>query len=94
MAARVDPGLILSVLVAAEVPHAFSAFMPSVFTIQKFSQGDEDRRRLRSGYIPAILFAGALGGSVSYLTDDRRPLIFSIVVAGAMLALYEREVRR
>ncbi len=91
---RVDPGLVLSVLVAAEIPHVFSAFMPSVFTIRKFAEGERDRARLRAGYVPALLLASALGGSVSWLTNDRRPIIFTVAIASGMLVLYEREIRR
>jgi hypothetical protein len=90
---KADSSLLLSVFVAVEGAHAFSAFMPSYFTVKKFAEGEEDLRRIRSGYAPAILFNLALGGVVSGLTGDRRPFLFAIVVIGAMMALYEGALR-
>ena len=56
-----DSGLIFSVFVAVEGAHAFSAFMPSYFTVRKFARDEGDLERLRSGYLPAILFNLGLG---------------------------------
>ena len=85
--------LLLSVFVAVEGAHAFSAFMPSYFTVKKFASGDADRRSLRSGYVPAILFNAALGGTVSALTKNSKPLIFALIVCVAMVFLYEGAIK-
>lgn len=85
-----DDSILLGVFVAVEGAHAFSAFMPSWFTIRKFGSGEEeDTRRLRSGYLPAILFNIILGGSVTALKGNAWPLLLSIGVTLFMLAMYE-----
>lgn len=85
-----DESILLGVFVAVEGAHAFSAFMPSWFTIRKFGSEDlEDTRRLRSGYLPAVLFNFVLGGSVSAITKTMWPLILSVLVTLFMLAMYE-----
>lgn len=81
--------VLLSVFVAVEGAHAFSAFMPSYFTVKKFSEGPEDTQALRSGYTPAIAFNLALGSLVSILIKDWKPAILSILVSAFMISLYE-----
>jgi hypothetical protein len=86
--------LLLSIFVAVEGAHAFSAFMPSYFTVKKFANRPEDLQSLRSGYVPAILFNAVLGGTVSYLTDSPYPLAFAFVVSLSMVLLYENAIRQ
>jgi hypothetical protein len=88
-----DDALLLSIFVAVEGAHAFSAFMPSYFTVKKFASGEKDTARLRSGYVPALAFNLVLGGTVSAISKDKRPVIFSVIVSLAMVALYERAIR-
>lgn len=87
-----DDKVILSVFVAVEGAHAFSAFMPSAFTIQKFATDGEDKAKLRKGYAPAIAFNLALAGSVSYLSQSPLPLLASLLVIAFMLAVYESSI--
>lgn len=84
----------LAAFVATEGAHAFSAFMPSAFTIRTFVQTEDDVDKLRSGYVPAVAFNVALGMAVSVLADDYLPLGFSVVVAAAMIGLYEYSIRK
>lgn len=84
-----DSNLLLAVFVAAEGAHAFSAFMPSYFTVQKFARGDGDRARLRSGYVPAIAINVLLAGTVAALRKDVRPILFMLAVVALMIGLYE-----
>lgn len=85
--------LVLAVFTAVEGAHAFSAFMPSYFTVKKFAASKEDLEALRSGYSPAIAFNLLLGGSVSLLTKDVRPFVVSIVVVAFMMYLYENALK-
>lgn len=87
-----DSTLLLSIFVAVEGAHAFSAFMPSYFTVKKFASSSEDLARLRSGYRPAIAFNLAIGGIVSLLVKDALPVIMSIIVVAFMLYLYENAI--
>lgn len=88
--------LALSLLTAGEMAHAYSAFLPSRFTIRNWVlDGSEEKQAqnisdLRSGYIPALIFGLGLGGVVSYIARSTLPLIFSGVTGVAMLALYEQ----
>ena len=81
--------LILSIFVAVEGAHAFSAFMPSTFTTMKFGGNDGDAQMLRMGYIPSIIFNLILGGTVSYFAKSKKPLIASILVITGMVGFYE-----
>lgn len=85
--------LLLSVFVGVEGAHAFSAFMPSYFTVKKFAEKPADLAALRSGYTPAILFNLALGGTVSMLTKNYTPLVISGMVSAFMVILYEQAIK-
>ena len=84
-----DDTLLLSIFVGVEGAHAFSAFMPSYFTVKKFAAEQSDKQALRSGYTPAILFNLILGGAVSGLTRDLKPFVIALVVIAFMLLMYE-----
>lgn len=84
--------LLIALFVAVEGAHAFSAFMPSYFTVAKFADGPEDRARLRSGYAPAVLFNLILGGATSGLIKDTRPILCAVLVSVFMVAMYERAI--
>ncbi len=84
-----NESLLLSVFVAVEGAHAFSAFMPSWFTVQKFSDGEEDIKRLRSGYIPAAIFNLVLAAIVAKIIKSPLPLLVAVFVMLFMIAMYE-----
>lgn len=86
--------ILLSVFVAVEGAHAFSAFMPSYFTVEKFAEDATDLAKLRSGYQPAILFNAALGSTVALITKSLLPLLLALVVSAAMVTLYEGAIRQ
>lgn len=84
-----NDNLLLSIFVGVEGAHAFSAFMPSYFTVQKFATSGDDAAKLRSGYIPAVAFNLFLGGVVSVLTRRPMPIIIAALVSLFMMSLYE-----
>lgn len=86
--------LLLSVFVAVEGAHAFSAFMPSYFTVRKFAEDNEDIEKLRSGYIPASIFNLALGGTVTVITKSALPFTLSVIVCIFMIVLYEQAINK
>jgi hypothetical protein len=88
-----DDTLIIAIFVAVEGAHAFSAFMPSYFTVRKFASGSEDVSMLRSGYFPAVTFNLLLGIVVSVLVKNPAPLILAGLVSGGMICLYERAIQ-
>ena len=88
--------LALALLAAGESAHAFSAFLPSRFTIRNWvldaSQGagiDANIANLRSGYGPSIALGLGLGGVISLLAKSALPLLFAAGTSLAMLRLYE-----
>lgn len=87
-----NESIALTVLVGAEAAHAFSAFMPSYFTIKTFPESQSDIDALRSGYAPAFLFNGVLGLSASWLTKSMLPLVAVLVASVGMVCLYEHAI--
>ena len=85
--------LLTSALVAVEGAHAFSAFLPSVFTIRRLAVPQGAERDLRLGYIPASLFALALGALASAIMKSPWPLIASVLTIIFMIATYEWAIR-
>lgn len=86
--------ILIALFVALETPHAFSAFMPSYFTVSKFAHGKEDANRLRAGYAPAIIYGALVGAVVSFIIKDVRPFLFSVAVIVLMLFLYEGAISK
>lgn len=85
--------LLTGIFVGVEGAHAFSAFMPSWFTIRKFSTQDQsDLARLRSGYVPAVIFNLVLGVTVSGLIKSAWPVLLSVLVCIFMVAMYESAI--
>lgn len=91
---RMNENVLLSVFVAVEGAHAFSAFMPSYFTVKKFSESEEDIKALRSGYTPAIAFDLSLGILVSLIIKDYKPLILAALICAFMVSLYEGAINK
>ncbi len=86
--------ILLSVFVAVEGAHAFSAFMPSTYTTLKFAGDPGDAAMLRMGYIPAVLFNLILGGVVSFFARSKKPFVASLLVIVGMTAFYEWGIRK
>jgi hypothetical protein len=84
--------ILIGVFVGVEGAHAFSAFMPSFFTIKAFAHDAQDAARLRSGYTPATVFNLVLGGAVSALLRSGWPLLMSIAVSALMISAYESAI--
>jgi hypothetical protein len=82
----------LTILVGAEAAHAFSAFMPSYFTIKTFPTTQADIDNLRSGYVPAFFFNGVLGLAASWLTKSYLPMLAVLAASAGMVYLYEQAI--
>jgi hypothetical protein len=87
-----DEQIALTVLVGAEAAHAFSAFMPSYFTIKTFPESQADIDKLRSGYAPAFVFNAILGASAAWLVKSLLPLVAVAIASVGMVALYEHAI--
>jgi phosphotransferase system glucose/maltose/N-acetylglucosamine-specific IIC component len=81
---------LLSVFVAVESAHAFSAFCPSIFTIQELAnQTDEGKRAIRLGYIPAIIFSVILSVVVAKIVKSWLPVVLALFTDLFMVISYE-----
>ncbi len=82
--------IVLSVFMALEGVHAYSAFLPSVFTIRTFVKDDLGATMIREGEVFASIFLVALGIVVSLIVKSPLPLVFAGITGAGMLAVYER----
>ncbi len=89
-----DDKIVISIFMGLEGVHAYSAFLPSVFTIQTFVNDEQGMNMIREGEFMASLFLLALAGATSYLTQSYWPAIMAVIAGGAMLAVYEYALHR
>jgi hypothetical protein len=86
--------VLMSAFVAVEGAHAFSAFLPSIFTIRAFaSRNPGAAKAIRDGEIIGTAFAVGLGAVVSALIGSKLPVTFSIVTSMVMVSVYEYALR-
>jgi hypothetical protein len=82
-----EVGVIL--LVAAEAPQAYSAFLPSIMTIRTFVGDPGAVEDIRQGELFGSIFVGLIAVAGSYLTESPWPIIIGIVTIISMVAVYE-----
>lgn len=93
-----DDIALISIFVALEGAHAFSAFEPSIFTIRKFARdGSESEGQnianIRAAYLPSIALALGIGAVAGKITNSSYPFLASAMVAAGMIAVYEYALR-
>jgi len=84
-----DDVIIISIFMALEGVHAYSAFLPSVFTIKTFVKTENGRDMIREGEICASAFLLLLALVTSKLTKSPWPALFGLLAGGAMVGVYE-----
>ncbi len=85
--------VLLSAFVGVESAHAFSAFNPSIFTIQSLAVPQGQENMIRAGYVPSLVFSLALGSVVGMLRKTWLPIAFGLGTAGFMILTYEQAIR-
>ncbi len=85
--------ILLSMFTAVESAHAYSAFLPSIFTINTFVSSPEGIEAIRRGELYASLFALGLGAIISQFTKSAMPLLFTGATVVIMLLVYESSLR-
>lgn len=88
-----DDTVIISIFMALEGVHAYSAFLPSVFTIKTFVSTQGGVRSIREGELMASLFLVAISGATGLLTKSIWPPAFGLIAGAVMLAVYEKAIR-
>lgn len=89
-----DNQLLLAIFSAIESAHFYSAFLPSVFTIQTFVQDGIGREAIRRGEVYASLLAITMSYVVARLSKSRLPLVFGGFMAFLMIGVYESSLRQ
>lgn len=84
-----DDTIIISVFMALEGVHAYSAFLPSIFTIETFVKTQNGKAKVREGEMMASVFLGALALTTAYLTKSHWPAVMALAAGAAMVGVYE-----
>lgn len=82
-----DVGVIL--LVAAEAPQAYSAFLPSIMTIRTFVGDEGAVQDIREGEMWGSAFVALISIAGSLLTGSPWPLAVGIATIVVMVGIYE-----
>lgn len=82
-----EVGVVL--LVMAEAPQAYSAFLPSIMTIRTFVGDEGAVADIREGELFGSAFVLLIGAAGSALSKSSWPLIVSILTIGVMVGIYE-----
>lgn len=82
-----EVGVVL--LIAAEAPQAYSAFLPSIMTIRTFVGDEGAVYDIREGEVFGSAFVLLIALAGSMLTDSVIPFIIGILVIGVMVGVYE-----
>lgn len=84
--------LLISIFVAVESAHAFSAFNPSIFTIHRF-RDQYTYEDIKKGCILASGFSLVIGGVASGIIHNYVPLAMAAATAALMSAAYLAAVK-
>jgi hypothetical protein len=82
-----EVGVVL--LVAAEAPQAYSAFLPSIMTIRTFVGDPGAVADIREGELFGSAFVLLIGAAGSYLTGSSGPMLIGLVTIIVMVGIYE-----
>lgn len=82
-----EVGVVL--LVAAEAPQAYSAFLPSIMTIRTFVGDEGAVADIREGELLGSVFVAGIGVVGSMLTGSPWPVVVAILTIVVMVAIYE-----
>lgn len=89
-----DDKIVISIFMALEGVHAYSAFLPSVFTIKTFVQDNDGIRMIREGEIMASAYLVVLAIAVGVITKSKWPVIMALVTGITMVGVYEYALAR
>ena len=84
-----DDKIIVSIFMGLEGLHAYSAFLPSIFTISTFVSDDYGVQKIREGEIMASAYLVVLSAIVSKLIKSPWPMILGLSTGTIMVGVYE-----
>ena len=85
--------ILMSTFAAMEGAHIFSAFLPSIFTIEHFRQEGRTVESIRKGETIGVTFALGLGAIISAFSRSYMPVVFSAIAAALMVSVYENALQ-
>lgn len=83
----------LVILAASEVPNFMAGLLPSLFTIQTFSDDPAKVKALRRGEIVGGALALGVGVGASLVAESPWPFVACAVIFGVLIYEYERAIR-
>ena len=83
-------GLGMSVI-ASE--HFFSTFLPSPWTVGKFIESEEDRRKIRKYYVMACVASLVVAVVLAMILKQKWPVIATIILCIMYICVYEAAMR-
>lgn len=89
-----DDKMVIAIFMALEGVHAYSAFLPSVFTIKTFVQDENGCKMIREGELMASAYLIVLAIAVSYITKSKWPAVLGLITGAAMVGVYEYALAR
>lgn len=89
-----DDTVMISVFMALEGVHAYSAFLPSVFTIKTFVKDNDAKRMIREGEFWASGFLVGLAFVTAKISRSWWPFVMAIISGGIMVGVYEYALYR
>lgn len=89
-----DDKIIVSIFMGLEGLHAYSAFLPSIFTISTFVSDDYGIKKIREGEVIASAYLVVLSVVVSKLIKSPWPMILGLATGATMIGVYEFALAR
>lgn len=83
----------LTILAASEVPNFLAGMLPSLFTIQTFSDDPEKVKALRRGELIGGAMALTVGAGAALVAGNWAPFVACAVILAAMIGAYEHAIR-
>lgn len=83
----------LVILAASEVPNFMAGLLPSLFTIQTFSDDPAKVKALRRGELVGGGLAVGVGVGASLVADSWVPLFACLAILAVLVYEYERAIR-
>lgn len=88
-----DDKIMLGIFTALESAHAYSAYLPSMFTIRTFGGDPDTVKDIRQGEALGTAFSLILGLVVSKIVKSPFPFFAAILVSATMVGVYEYALR-
>ncbi len=73
--------------------HFFSTFLSSPWTVEKFAESEEDRRKIRKYYIMACISSLIIAVVLAMILKQKWPVIATIILCVMYVLTYEAAMR-